>query len=90
MLAFFAKKGMFLKKIQSYGNIIKLGKTIMKDRKNIQKNRKISDKEIFKSFCSNVYIPPESEEADRMQNFNNLLITLSKLSGFYKKLRIIE
>jgi len=90
MLAFFAKKGMFLKKIQSYGSIIKLYKTIIKDRKNIQKNRKISDEEIIKSFCCNVYIPPESEEADRMQNFNSLLINLSKLSGFYKKLRIVE
>jgi len=69
MLAFFAKKGMFLKKIQSYGSIIKLYKTIIKDRKNIQKNRKISDEEIIKSFCCNVYIPPESEEADRMKNF---------------------
>jgi len=90
MLAFFIKKGMLLKKIQSYGNIIKLSKTTIKDRKNIQKNRKISDKEIIRSFCCNVYIPPESEEADHMQNFNNLLITLSKLSGFYKKLRIVE
>ena len=52
--------------------------------------RKISDEQIMKNFCCNMYIPPESEEEEHMKSFNNILIKLAKVSGFYKKVRIVE
>jgi len=90
MLGFFAKKGILMKKIWSYGSIIKSINQIRKDRKIIQRKRKISDEEIMKNFCCNMYIPPESEESEHMRNFNKVLINLAKLTGFYQKVRIVE
>ena len=90
MLGFFAKKGILGKKISSYGSIIKSYNEIVANRKNIQKMRKLSDDEILKNFCCNIYIPPESEEGQHMRNFNRILIKLAKISGFYKKVRIVE
>ena len=90
MIGFFAKKGILMKKLSSYGSIIRSWGKIRKDRKKIQKMRKISDDEIMKNFCCNMYIPPESEEEGHMENFNKVLIKLSKMSGFYKKVRIVE
>ncbi len=90
MIGFFAKKGILRKKIQSYGSIIKLYNQIRKERKKIQSMRKISDEQIMKNFCCNMYIPPESEEEEHMKSFNNILIKLAKVSGFYKKVRIVE
>ena len=90
MLGFFAKKGILMKKIWSYGSIIKSINQIRKDRKIIQRKRKISDEEIMKNFCCNMYIPPESEESEHMRNFNKVLINLEKLTGFYQKVRIVE
>ena len=52
--------------------------------------RKISDEEIMENFCCNIYIPPESEEQEHMENFNKVLMKLAKMSGFNKKLRIVE
>ena len=90
MLGFFAKKGILMMKLSSYGSIIRSWEKIRKDRKKIQKMRKISDDEIMKNFCCNMYIPPESEEEGHMENFNKVLIKLTKMSGFYKKVRIVE
>ena len=90
MIGFFAKKGILMMKLSSYGSIIRSWEKIRKDRKKIQKMRKISDDEIMKNFCCNMYIPPESEEEGHMENFNKVLIKLSKMSGFYKKVRIVE
>tara|TARA_B100000029_G_scaffold447200_1_gene468822 strand:- start:956 stop:2008 length:1053 start_codon:yes stop_codon:yes gene_type:complete len=90
MLGFFAKKGILGKKISSYGSIIKSYNEIVANRKNIQKMRKLSDDEILKNFCCNIYIPPESEEGQHVRNFNRILIKLAKISGFYKKVRIVE
>ena len=90
MLGFFAKKGILMKKIWSYGSIIRSMNQIRKDRKIIQKKRKISDEEIMKCFCSNIYIPPESEESEHMKKFNIILINLVKLTGLYQRVRIVE
>ena len=90
MLGFFAKKGILQKKIKSYASIICSINAIRKDRKIIQEKRKITDEEILKNFCCNMYIPPESEESEHMKNFNTILIRLAKLSGFYQKVRIVE
>jgi len=90
MLGFFAKKGILQKKIRSYASIICSINAIRKDRKIIQEKRKITDEEILKNFCCNMYIPPESEESEHMKSFNTILIKLAKLSGFYQKVRIVE
>lgn len=90
MLGFFMKKGLLIKKIWSYGSIIRSFNQIRKDRKEIQNKRKISDEEIMKSFCYNMYIPPESEESEHLKNFNKILINLAKLTGFYQKARFVE
>ena len=90
MIGFFAKKGILRKKIWSYGSIIRSWNQISKDRKKIQSMRILSDDEILKQFCCNIYIPPESEEENHMKNFNKILIKLAKASGYYKKVKIIE
>ncbi len=90
MLGFFAKKGILKKKISSYGSIIKSVNQIRKDRKKIQSRRKVSDSEIIKNFCCNMYIPPESEESEHMKNFNKILINLVKLTGYYRKVKVVE
>ncbi len=90
MLGFFAKKGLLMKKLWSYGSIIRSLNHIRKYRKIIQNKRKISDGEIMKNFCCNMYIPPESEEAAHMKSFNRILINLAKLTGYFQKVRFIE
>ncbi len=90
MLGFFAKKGILLKKIRSYGSIIRSINMIRKERKIIQEKRIISDDEVLRNFCCNMYIPPESEESEHMKSFNMILIKLAKLSGFYRKVRTLE
>ena len=78
------------KKISSYGSIIKLYNQMRIDREKIQSTRKISDEEIMKNFCCNMHIPPESKEEKHLENFNKILIKLTKISGFYTKVRIME
>ena len=90
MIGFFAKKGILWKKISSYGSIIKLYNQMRIDREKIQSTRKISDEEIMKNFCCNMHIPPESKEEKHLENFNKILIKLTKISGFYTKVRIME
>ena len=90
MLGFFMKKGLLVKKIWSYGSIIRSFNHIRKNRKEIQNRRKISDEEIMKNFCYNMYIPPESEESEHLRNFNKILINLARLTGFYQKARFVE
>tara|TARA_B100000029_G_scaffold504510_1_gene583503 strand:- start:59 stop:1111 length:1053 start_codon:yes stop_codon:yes gene_type:complete len=90
MLGFFAKKGILTKKIWGYGSIIRSLNQIRKDRKKIQKSRKIGDEKILEKFCSNMYIPPESEESHHMKRFNNLLVSLAKISGYYNKVKLVE
>tara|TARA_Y100000590_G_scaffold86224_1_gene96602 strand:+ start:12712 stop:13764 length:1053 start_codon:yes stop_codon:yes gene_type:complete len=90
MLGFYLKKGILKEKLSSYLSIIKTFNHIRKERKKIQKIRKIHDKEIMKNFCSNMYIPPESEVSQHNNNFNKILINLAKLTGYYNQVRFIE
>ena len=90
MIVFFARKGILKKKIWSYGSIIRSINQIRVDRKQIQRKRKISDEEVMKNFSCNMYIPPESGESTHMKNFNKILINLTKLTGYYQKVKIIE
>ena len=87
---FFAKKGILKKKIWSYGSIIRSINQIRRDRKQIQRTRRVSDDEIMKNFSCNMYIPPESGESEHLKNFNKVLISLTKLTGYYERVKIIE
>jgi len=90
MMMFFAKKGILKKKIWSYGSIIRSINQIRRDRKQIQRTRRVSDDEIMKNFSCNMYIPPESGESEHLKNFNKVLIGLTKLTGYYERVKIIE
>ena len=90
MLGFFAKKRMLIKKFKSYGSIIKLYNHIKKNRKLIKKLRRVSDDEILSAFCCNIEIPKESSQSGYMTKFNKLLISLSKFSGYYDKVKTVE
>ncbi len=84
LLLFFAKKQMFLKKLRSYGGIIRLSNQIRKRRKSINKIRCVNDCEIFKSFCCTIETPLEVSETESIEKFNKLLKILGKLVGYYK------
>jgi hypothetical protein len=88
MLAFFTKKRLLLKKLKSYGSIIRLYKHIKKNRKIIASIRKVNDEHIIKSFCCYVEITPEVGDTNYAKIFNNLIQTLCKLAGFYGKVRM--
>jgi len=90
LLGFFTKKGLLKEKLLGYAGILNSLNHIIKSRKVIQSNRKISDDEIIKAFYSNIYIPPESEESQHTGSFNKILIGLSKLCGLYEKLKFLK
>ena len=90
LLGFFTKKGLLKEKLLGYAGILNSLNHIIKSRKVIQSNRKISDDEIIKAFYSNIYIPPESQESQHTGSFNKILIGLSKLCGLYEKLKFLK
>ena len=90
LLGFFIKKGLFKEKIHSYASILMSLNHIRKNRKIIQAKRKVDDVELINAFYSNMYIPPESQESQHTENFNRILVNLSKMCGFYKKLKYLE
>jgi len=89
MLAFFTKKGLFFKKIQSYFSILKMFNHIRKSRNFVSKYRKVDDKKIIQAFCDSVEIPPESETSNYNKKFNKLLKILCRLAGYNEKTRIL-
>lgn len=83
LIVFFTKKGMLVKKLRSYGGIIKLSNHIRNRRKSIKKMKNVSDNEIFKVFCCTIETPLEVSETENIDKFNKLLTILCKLVGFY-------
>ena len=82
LLLFFTKKKMLIKKLRSYGGIIKFINHIKEKRKEIEKIRKKDDHEILKSFSSIIETPLEVSESESVEKFNKLLKILSKFTGF--------
>jgi GT2 family glycosyltransferase len=82
LLVFFTKKGMLIKKLRSYGGIIRFTNHIKERRKSIKKIKNVNDDEIFKSFCCTIETPLEVSETESIEKFNKLLIILCKLVGF--------
>jgi len=87
MLSFFISKRLFLKKLKSYGSIIKLGSHIRKQRRIINQNRKINDDEIIRSFCGTLIIPSEANDSKLNEKFTKLLLFLCKSTGYNKIVR---
>jgi len=85
LLVFFTKKGILLKKLRSYGGVIKLFRHIQKRRKLIKKLRIINDKEIMEGFSLTIEAPLEVSNNTSINNFNNLLRILCKISGISSK-----
>ena len=87
MLGFFATKGLLLKKLKSYGSILHLSGHIIKQRKIINKKRKLDDNEIIHSFCGTIKIPPEANDSKLNEKFEKLLSSLCRLCGYDKIVR---
>ena len=87
MLAFFTSKGILLKKLQSYGSILKLSSHIRKEHTKIDQKRKISDNEIMTSFCGIVKVPPEANDSNINKKFEKLLRFLCNMTGYNKIVR---
>ena len=73
---------MLIKKLRSYGGIIKFANHIKQKRKKIEKIRNNNDYEILKSFSSIIETPLEVSENENVDKFNKLLRILTKLNGF--------
>lgn len=84
LLGFFMKKGMLIKKLKSYGGIIKFLSHIKKRRKENKRLKEVNDYEIFKSFCCTIETPLEVSETEGIEKFNKLLKCLGNFVGYYK------
>ena len=87
MLAFFTSKGILLKKLQSYGSILKHGSHIRKEHTMIDQKRKFTDNEIMSSFCGIVKVPPEANDSNLNKRFEKLLRFLCNMTGYNKIVR---
>ena len=76
---FYAQRGLFIIKIKSNINILKNIRKICIKYSEIQKYRKISDKEIIQNFSDKIDVPPWIMEKNKNQFFNLLLVKLSML-----------
>ena len=75
---------MLIKKLKSYGGVIKFLNHIKKRRRKIKKIKNIEDYEIFKSFCCTIETPLEVSETEGIEKFNKLLKILGNYTGYYK------
>ncbi len=85
LLIFFAKKRMLIKKLRSYGGIIRLNDHIAKRRKSLKRVVGFNDQEILKSFSCSIETPLEVSETENIDKFNKLLKNLCKLVGVGKE-----
>ena len=85
LLMFFAKKRMLIKKLRSYGGIIRLNNHIAKRRKSLKRVAGFNDQEILKSFSCSIETPLEVSETENIDKFNKLLKNLCKLVGVGKE-----
>ena len=85
LLIFFAKKRMLIKKLRSYGGIIRLNNHITKRKKSLKRVAGFNDQEILKSFSCSIETPLEVSETENIDKFNKLLKNLCKLVGVGKE-----
>ena len=80
VLVFYFKKGMIKEKIKAYLDIIKNNSKIRKRYAEIQKERKVCDKEIVKTFQDSISIPEQVYDANKNQKIFDFIETLSKVT----------
>ena len=85
LLIFFAKKRMLIKKLRSYGGIIRLNDHIAERRKSLKRVVGFNDQEILESFSCSIETPLEVSETENIDKFNKLLKNLCKLVGVGKE-----
>ena len=85
LLIFFAKKRMLIKKLRSYGGIIRLNNHITKRKKSLKRVAGFNDQEILESFSCSIETPLEVSETENIDKFNKLLKNLCKLVGVGKE-----
>ena len=90
LLMFFAKKRMLIKKLRSYGGIIRLNNHIAKRRKSLKRVVGFNDQEVLKSFFFFLETPLEVSETENIDKFNKLLKNLCKLVGVGKETENIQ
>jgi len=73
LLVFFTKKKMLIKKLKSYGGILKLTRHIQKRKKEIQEMKTVNEKEILDLFSCTIETPLEVSETEGIDKFNKLL-----------------
>jgi len=80
IIFFYLAKGMLKPKIMSYTDIIKNHKQIKRRYTELQRKRKIADKEIIGNFQDKIFAPKEVSDNINNELFNKLLRTLSKMA----------
>jgi len=90
LILFFTKKRMLVKKLRSYGGILRFINHIRKRRKSLKKIKIVEDQKIFQSFCCTIETPLEVSETENIDKFNKVLKILCKLVGFKNDLDINE
>lgn len=75
---FLLKKGLGTTKIKAFFSLLKMYPAIQKRRKEIMKNRKLTDKEIIKHFVDYLDIPRPIADKHSTKFFNSIIISLSR------------
>jgi GT2 family glycosyltransferase len=77
---FYLSKGLLKSKINAYIDIVKKRKQISIRYNEIKEKRKENDNEIIKNFQNEIFVPKQVANSLSNKLFNNLIITLSKIS----------
>ena len=74
---YFLTKKMGIVKLKSYFSLLQLNSKIIKKRKNIEKIRNHSDKNIIKKFSDEFILPPDVVNTKNSNRINSIIILLS-------------
>ena len=77
---FYLSKGLLKSKIRAYTDIIKNRKLLSVRYRELQKKRKVDDKEIIKNFQSKIFVPNEVANYTTNKILNNFISMLSRIS----------
>jgi GT2 family glycosyltransferase len=78
VLLFFISKGMGLMKLKSFFSIMRLCRKLEQRHKKLEKDRKVSDVDIIKSFVDHFYITPISSGEISTSRVNSIISSLDK------------
>jgi len=78
LLVYFTFKGLGIAKIKSCFSLFKIRKEMNKRKKDFEKKRKLSDKEVIKYFSDEFHLPPDVATGNSARIFSNIVKSLSK------------